>query len=164
MDEAETKLEGTGESTAQPGGQVAQPTQTPAQPATADSDAGSQPTPAQPTEGGVATEQDVQVGMPDPKGGGRKWMFILGLVLVVGIGAITIGFISGRKAREAKRSQREERVAPTPMAEEDALTDQYEKQSSSDEIADIEADLNATSFEGIDEELTDIDKELSSEE
>jgi len=49
----------------------------------------------------------------------------------------------------------------SPEAEEDAATAALEEQSTSDEIEEIEADLEATDLDDIDEELTDIENELS---
>ncbi len=51
---------------------------------------------------------------------------------------------------------------PSPSAEIDEDTAVLEEQGTSDEISDIEADLNATDLFDIDKELTDIDRELSS--
>jgi len=51
---------------------------------------------------------------------------------------------------------------PSPSAEIDEDTTALEEQGTSDEISDIEADLNATDLSDIDKELTDIDSELSS--
>lgn len=51
---------------------------------------------------------------------------------------------------------------PSPTAEIDTTTSTLEKQGTSDEISDIEADLNTTDLTNIDKELTDIDSELSS--
>ena len=95
---------------------------------------------------------------------GKRMALIAIVVLVLALGAVVAGIISGQRARRTTQAEREEVVVPTPTpTEEDALTAQYEQTSDSDEIADIEADLQATSFEGIDAELSDIDRELSAE-
>ena len=166
MADEENKPEGTSENVSQPGEQVTQPSPTvQEQPATPENVQSGQPDQAQPPEEATVPEQQVQAETSEPKGRGKKWAIILSVVLVVGIGAVVVGFISGRKARDAQKQQREERVVHTPVVEEkDALTEQYNEISTSDEITDIEADLNATSFEGLDKELTDIDKELIAEE
>ena len=102
---------------------------------------------------------------PEPQETPRKRMALIAIVvLVLALGAVVAGIISGGRARQTRQTDREEVVVPTPTpVEEDALTAQYEQTSDSDEIADIEADLQATSFEGIDAELSDIDRELSKE-
>jgi len=56
--------------------------------------------------------------------------------------------------------------SPTPMASPSAELDEdttaLEEQGTTDEISEIEADLNATDLSDIDQELTDIESELSS--
>lgn len=98
--------------------------------------------------------------------GGRKWLLVIVLLLTVGLGAVVVGFVSGRRAKQAKLEEREEQsVIPTPAVEaEDELTAEYEQQSDSDEIADIEADIQNTSLEGLDKELVNINSELSAED
>lgn len=51
--------------------------------------------------------------------------------------------------------------APGAPTGEDAATLKLEQQSSSDELGAIDQDLNATSLEGLDRELSDIDRELA---
>ena len=52
-------------------------------------------------------------------------------------------------------------VSKLPIGEGDASTVALEEQGNSDEIADIEADLNSTDLAEIDQELADIESELS---
>jgi len=47
-----------------------------------------------------------------------------------------------------------------PQAEEDAQTAAFQQQSDSDDIGDIEADIQATDLSNIDEGLTDIEAEI----
>ena len=117
-------------------------------------------------ESGEAVQAQEESSVVEGEGGGRKkWPIILALVLVLGLGAVVAGFLTGKGAKQAKIEKREDRVVATPTSEEkDSLTEQYEKLSSSDEVDDIETDLQATSFVGIDAELTDIDQELSAED
>lgn len=49
-------------------------------------------------------------------------------------------------------------ASPTPSP--DAATAQLQEQGSSDELTEIEADLEATSFTDLDAELGDIEREL----
>ncbi|MBI2405705.1 hypothetical protein HYV21_01480 [Candidatus Microgenomates bacterium] len=50
----------------------------------------------------------------------------------------------------------------TPLVSEDIKTQQLSQQGASDDPAAIEQDLNDTDLSGIDKELTDIERELSS--
>ena len=50
---------------------------------------------------------------------------------------------------------------PTPIEEVDQSTQELESQGTSDEIGDIEADLEATDLTELDKELSDIENELS---
>ncbi len=50
----------------------------------------------------------------------------------------------------------------TPQVESDIKTVTLMKQSGSDDVESIEKDLNDTDFEGMDNEIRDIDKELES--
>lgn len=61
-------------------------------------------------------------------------------------------------------NNQEERANITPeeiIEQEDPALETLETQSSSDEIVDIEADLDLTNLEGLDKELGDIDAELN---
>lgn len=61
-------------------------------------------------------------------------------------------------------NNQEERANITPeeiIEQEDPTLETLETQSSSDEIVDIEADLDLTNLEGLDKELGDIDAELN---
>jgi len=101
-------------------------------------------------------------------GGGRKIAMLVIVFLVLALGAVVAGIISGQRSRQARqREQASEVVAvptPTPTEEADSLTTQYEQQADSDEIGSIESDLQSTSFNGVDAELTQIDQEFSAQE
>lgn len=116
-------------------------------------------------EESAKAEQPVDIG--EQQAPSRRKMAVVAIVVMtLAIGAIAAGIISGRRARMTKRAESEQAVepTPTPAEEKDALLVSYERDSDSDEIADIEADLNSTSFKGIDAELSDIDSELSAED
>lgn len=73
---------------------------------------------------------------------------IIGLVIIIIIIALgSVYFLGQRDNKEADKATAEQ-------------IEKINSQSSSDEIAEIEADLNATSFEGIDAEFTDADAEF----
>lgn len=121
------------------------------------------------TSGGASnTQVNAAITEPIEDGGAKKskkWVVVLMLVIIVGVGAVVGGYLVGRRAKLARQQQREERVLPTPIPEErDSLTEVYENLSSSDEVSDIEKDLDATTFEGLDKELADIDNELASQD
>lgn len=109
-------------------------------------------------------EEDTALGENGEKRS-KKWVVILVVVLIVGIGAVVGGYLVGRKAKLARQQAREERVIPSPIPEErDSLTSIYENLSGSDEVSEIEKDLNATTFQGLDKELSDIDNEFAAED
>ncbi|HUV42962.1 MAG TPA: hypothetical protein VMY36_03640 [Patescibacteria group bacterium] len=53
-------------------------------------------------------------------------------------------------------------VSPTPSPATESETASLEKQGTSDEISEIEADLSKTDLSDLDKELTDIEEELTS--
>lgn len=97
----------------------------------------------------------------------RFWyLFVIVAVILIGV---TIGLWIGNQ-----RSIRVAQVETTPpvvqeeipqqkAAEIDQATADLEAQGESDEIEEIEFDIQNTDLSGIDQELTDIEKELSSE-
>ena len=95
-------------------------------------------------------------------GGGKRVGLIVALVLVLATAAVVAGFVSARRSRQSRVGE-ESSITPEVTAE-DTMTTQYEQVSDSDEIVSIESDLQSTSFDGIDKELAEIDKELSKEE
>ena len=94
---------------------------------------------------------------PESKPGflNRFWFLfvIAALICLVGIGVLW--FLNKRQATPTTVAP-----TPTPAEEVDEATRQLEQQGTSDEIDEIEADLNATDLTEIDKELTDIDNEL----
>ncbi len=119
--------------------------------------------PAMQAAGGPSPETPMVT--PAQKRGGKKIFVILALVILLGLVAVVGGVISGRFAQQRSQNQQaQEREVISPAEEDDVMTQKLEEQSDSDAIEDIETDLNATSFSGIDEELADIDQELSAEE
>jgi uncharacterized protein HemX len=98
------------------------------------------------------------------KSGGKKLLGFFLVLTVLSVIAVGFGVVMGRKAQVAQKTQQElERVVTATQEEEmDALTNQYDAVSTSDEIEEIETDLTDTTFLGIDNELTLIDKELTS--
>ena len=101
-------------------------------------------------------------------GGGRKIAMLVIVFLVLALGAVVAGIISGQRSRQARQTGQTSEIAavptPTPTEEADSLTTQYEQQADSDEIGSIESDLQSTSFNGVDAELTQIDQEFSAQE
>jgi len=100
--------------------------------------------------------------------GGRKIAILVIVFLVLALGAVVAGIISGQRSRQARQEEQASEVAvvptPTPREEADGLTTQYEQQADSDEIDSIDSDLQSTSFNGVDTELTQIDQEFSAQE
>lgn len=85
----------------------------------------------------------------------RFWsLFVIAaLICLVGIGVLW--FLNKRQAVPITVTP-----TPTPAEEVDEATTRLEEQGTSDEIDEIEADLNATDLTEIDKELSDIDNEL----
>jgi len=81
---------------------------------------------------------------------------IIALVAVIVVGAL---WVTNKGLLVPKPSPT---PTPTPAAEIDEETAALEEQGTSDEISEIEADINATELSDIDKELTDIEDELSS--
>ena len=130
--------------------------ETPMQPA-------EQPAPeaAQPSQPEAVVTPPAPAPSPAAEGGGRRIGLIVALVLVLAIGAVVAGFLSSRRAGKSEVGQGSE---TPPVTQEDTMTTEYGQQSASDEVSAIESDLSSTSFDGIDQEMTEIDKELSKEE
>ncbi len=72
---------------------------------------------------------------------------IIGLVIIIIIIALGSVYFLGKRGET------------TPTSQQAAL-ENIQTQSSSDEIADINTDLQATDFSDLDAELTDLDAEL----
>ena len=92
----------------------------------------------------------------------RFWylFLIFGVVIVISLGMFVYGY---QKLGQEKPTPTPTPVlTPTPIEEGDEQTSALEEQDTSDEVGDIEADLEATDLSGIDQELEDIDSELSS--
>ena len=101
------------------------------------------------------TPQESQPGKPEE--GEKKPMGpIVGVIIIV----IVLVF-GGIYFWGAKISKESAITAEEITAQEDPALIKLQEQSTSDEIADIEADLDATDLEGLDAELEQIDQDLS---
>ncbi len=116
-----------------------------------------------PTPPATPKPEVIQPVPPPPsmeaEGGGinlkKFWFLPLLLVLVVVIvGGMLWAMESGLILPKPSPS-------PTPTAVEDESTAALEEQGTSDEIWEIEADLNATDLSDLDKEVQDIEKELA---
>lgn len=115
--------------------------------------------PIQPTKF-VKSEPVVTQAPEAGKGFGfdKLWFIpvILALVVVIVVGALWV------TNKGLLIPQPSPTPTPTPAAEVDEGTAALEEQGTSDEVSEIEADLNATDLSDIDKELTDIENELTS--
>ena len=90
---------------------------------------------------------------------------ILAIILISAVGSLwfynqkTLQESSRQIAPGAEEMITEETALPT---EEDTQTAALEQQSDSDEINDIEADIQATDLSNLDKELADIEAEIAS--
>lgn len=80
---------------------------------------------------------------------------------LVGIIIIVVVIVLGGYYFWTTQLNQEPMTAEEIAAEEDTATNALNEQSDSDEVADIEADLDATDLEGLDAELEQIDQELA---
>lgn len=89
---------------------------------------------------------------------------ILAFILISAVGGL---WFYNQRAIQEKSDQAQmgvENFIPeetTPPTEEDAQTAALEQQSDSDEISQIEADIQATDLSDIDKELADIEVEIA---
>lgn len=106
-------------------------------------------------EGENNTNQENQTPTEEVQSSKSSWAWI---VLIVVVGAIVFGVYYWPKIQPAE--------APANMEEfnqPDAATQALEQATTSDEVADIEQDLNATDFSNLDGELSDIETELNAQ-
>lgn len=124
-------------------------------------------TPVQPTKFVKSEPPVAQKPQAERKlGFGKLWFIpvILALVAVILVSAL---WVTNRNLL-APRLLLAPTLTPTPTptatpaAKVDEDTVALEEQGTSDEISEIEADLNATDLTEIDKELTDIENELAS--
>jgi len=110
----------------------------------------------QPTESMSASEP---VGTPEPKKSGLQqyWYLLVALVLVVFMSVGGIWFIKQGRFNP----QPSPTPFPSPTAEADQGTEALDEQGSSDEIDEIEKDLDNTDLNNLDKELSDIESELA---
>ena len=90
---------------------------------------------------------------------------ILAIILISAVGSL---WFYNQKAIQEKSDQAKMGVSDfipeetAPPTEEDTQTAALQQQSDSDEINDIEADLQATDLSNLDKELADIEAEIAS--
>lgn len=102
----------------------------------------------QPEAGQEAPESTEPMGEPEKKSAGPVFGIIIIVVLLILAGFYFWGTL-------------DDSMSPAEIAAEaDTALESLETQSTSDEISDIEADLDATSLDDLDQELGDIDLEL----
>lgn len=91
----------------------------------------------------------------------EKFWFIPVILALIAIMVVGILWVTNQGLLVPKPSPSPVPTA-SPSAEVDEETTALEEQGTSDEISEIEADLNATNLSDIDKELTDIENELTS--
>lgn len=101
----------------------------------------------------------------EPEKSPPKWFWpVLGTIFIVFILTMTVLMIRLLRINIQKATVPQVMPTPTagarPVTETDFPTAKLEQQGTSDEIDDIEADLEATDLAGIDQELEDIEAEL----
>ena len=91
-----------------------------------------------------------QTPLPQGNNGEKSVGPIVGIVIIVIILIIGALYVWGQKITENKKMLNDETTV-TPSSETDSLTANFQTQSSSDEVDSIQGDLNATSFDSIDQ-------------
>jgi len=95
---------------------------------------------------------------------------IIALALIVIVTTLWVNNQKALKQAEMKSTQTIQQptnisqTTPTPTVIEDEITAKLATQSGSDEISDIEKDLNETDFSSLDKEMTNIEAEISKPE
>jgi len=109
---------------------------------------------SQMNQGGMSSDipQDAGTGSPHKKPLGPVIGIIVIIVLVIFGGLYLWGGILSQKAMTPEEI----------LNEEDTQLTELQTQGTSDEVADIEADLGTTDLEGIDAELEEIEQEFES--
>ncbi|MBM3205683.1 hypothetical protein FJZ41_02450 [Candidatus Shapirobacteria bacterium] len=94
----------------------------------------------------------------------EKFWYLFVILAVVLLGVVGGLWYNNQKSAQLGTTGQgaptvEEQIAPT--GETDTQTAQLENQSDSDEVSEIENDLGNTDFSGIDQEINDIEGEIS---
>jgi len=102
---------------------------------------------------------------PPTEGGGKKSMGAIFGVIVIIVLLVFAGFYFWgsqlNKALVVEETTVDEMTPEEIAAQPNPTLDNLQSQSTSDELTDIEADLGATELNGLDQELSDIDQELT---
>ncbi|MEK7500732.1 MAG: hypothetical protein AAB642_01245 [Patescibacteria group bacterium] len=104
-------------------------------------------------EGENNTNQENQTPTEETKSPKNLWAWIVLIGIVV---AIVFGFYYWPNIKPAEAP-----VNTEEFNQPDAATQALEQATTSDEVADIEQDLNATDLSDLDRELSDIETELN---
>lgn len=111
-------------------------------------------------------QKKVVVGSDKPSFFKKYGLIIVTLDVILVLGLVVMGVsywrISQTRSLPSPTPTPTSLPTPTPSEETDAQTSTLEEQGTSDEIEDIEADLEATDLSEIDKELEDIESELTS--
>jgi len=100
--------------------------------------------------------EEVGAAKPEKKFAGQ----IIGIVIIIGIIIIGGLYFYGKSLYQAAPIVDEDVTGAEILERPDATTEALEQQGTSDEIVDIEEDLNVTDLDNLDAELENIDVEL----
>ena len=78
---------------------------------------------------------------------------LIGVIVIIAVIVLGGLYFWGQRLDEQKQSE--------AALQNDAATQELETQNTSDEVADIEADLNATNLEGLDTEMNQLETEIN---
>ncbi len=107
-------------------------------------------------EGG--TIQNQETSQEEKKSFGQ----LIGIVIIIAVIIIGGLYFYGKSLYQNKTQMPVDNniTAEEILSQPDEITTALEQQSTSDELVDIETDLNITDFDGLDAELGNIDEEL----
>lgn len=106
--------------------------------------------------------QEPVVPVPDkPNFLERFWFVFVGLAFIALLAVGGLWAINQKLITPKTISTPTPLPTPSPVVEIDTMTSALEQQGTSDEISAIEADLEETDFSTLDQELSDIEAELS---
>ena len=96
----------------------------------------------------------------------EKFWYIFVIIALALLVAVIILWANNKKSLSRQESQIGQPVQqvvtqPTPTIVSDVTTANLEAQSDSDEVRDIENDINATDLTNLDKEIADIEQEIN---
>ena len=93
----------------------------------------------------------------------KKYGPVIGIIVIIGLLVLGGAYLWGAELFNGNDSEGANDADSMMETSEDPMLEELRTQSSSNEISDIESDLEASRFESLDEDLNSIDAELESD-